>query len=318
MSWRLNLRQMEAFRAVMLTGTTTQAAQALNVSQPAISRLIKDLEQQLDVALFVRRHGRLHSTPEAQWLIEESEETLTRLDRLDTMVRDIRHVQRRELRVMATPPMAYGVLPNALKAFQADHPEVAVSVEIAVRRETRNWTGAQQFDVAAVTFPIEYPEEAVQRMITVPGVCIFPNGHRFQKLDVVHARDVGDDRVIALLPETLNRFRLDRTFENLGLKLRLAIETQTASALSSFVAAGLGVAVTDPFSARHFMALGNDIRPFEPRIEYEYGALFPIRQPRASIVESFVPHVRNSILATIDWYDSKFPGWRQNVRHGTD
>ncbi len=316
MSWRLNLRQLEAFRAVTMTGTTTQAAQALNVSQPAISRLIKDLEQQLEVSLFVRRHGRLHPTPEANWLYEESETALARLDRLDMMVRDIRHVQRRELRIMSTPPMAHGLLPRAFKTFYEEHPEVSVSMQIAERRENRNWTSAQQFDVALATFPIEYPEESILRLVRVPGVCIFPKGHRFRSRKTIHAKDISSERMIALTTGALNRFHLDRMFENLGLQRQVAIEAQTASAVCSIVCNGLGVAVADPFSARHFMGLGFDIRPFEPLIEYEYGVLFPIRQPQATAVESFIPHLEMSVDETVAWYESKFPGWKKLVRRG--
>lgn len=317
MSWRLNLRQLEAFRAVRMTGTTTQAAQALNVSQPAISRLIKDLEQQLGVSLFVRRHGRLHPTPEANWLYEESENALARLDRLDMMVRDIRHIQRRELRIMSTPPMAHGLLPRAYKSFYEEHPEISVSMQIAERRENRNWTSAQQFDLALATFPIEYPEEAIRRLVRVPGVCIFPKGHRFRSKKTIHASDIGNERMIALSTGALNRFHLDRMFENLGLRRQIAIEAQTVSAVCSIVANGLGVAVADPFSARHFMGTGFDIRPFEPLIEYEYGILLPIRQPHATVVESFIPHLEMSVDDTIDWYEGKFPGWKKLVRRGS-
>lgn len=314
MAWRLNLRQMEAFRAVMLTGTTTHAARALNVSQPAVSRLIKDLEEHLTVSLFVRRQGRLQPTPEAEWLFQTSEEALERLDRLDTVVRDIRHVQARELRLMTTPPMAYGVLPDVLTAYQSLHPEVAVSVHIVVRRETRSWTSAQQFDVAVATFPIEYPEEAVERLVRVPGVCIVPDSHRLAKAEVIRAEDLEEEKLITLLPETLNRFRLDRIFENLGLKRQLAIETQTASSLCAYVGAGLGVAVIDPFTARRFLPLGIAVRPFLPRIDYEFGLLFPIRRPRTSAVDSFVPLVRDEIARAVEWYDVNLPGWGEALK----
>lgn len=316
MSWRLNLRQLEAFRAVTMTGTTTQAAQALNVSQPAISRLIKDLETQLGVSLFVRRHGRLHPTPEANWLYEESETALARLDRLDMMVRDIRHVQRREMRIMSTPPMSHGMLPRAFKTFYQEHPEVSVSLQVAERRENRNWTSAQQFDIALATFPIEYPEEAILRLVRVPGVCIFPKGHRFRSKKVIHAKDIGSERMIALTTGALNRFHIDRMFENLGLQRQIAIEAQTASAVCAVVSSGLGVAVVDPFSARVFMGTGFDIRPFEPAIEYEYGILFPIRQPRATAAEAFVAHIEKSVDETVEWYDAKFKGWHKLVRRG--
>ena len=68
----LNFRQMEAFRALMSHGSATQAAEAMHISQPAVSRLIADFEAVLGVLLFAREHGRLKPTAEAHLLFQES------------------------------------------------------------------------------------------------------------------------------------------------------------------------------------------------------------------------------------------------------
>lgn len=65
---KMNLRQIEVFRAVMLTGSISGASKLLFVSQPAISRLMAHTEQRLGLTLFVRTKGRLHPTPEARRL----------------------------------------------------------------------------------------------------------------------------------------------------------------------------------------------------------------------------------------------------------
>lgn len=61
----MNLRQIEAFRAVMIAGTATEAAKLLHTSQPAISYLIRQFERTLDLTLFQLHRGRLPPTPEA-------------------------------------------------------------------------------------------------------------------------------------------------------------------------------------------------------------------------------------------------------------
>ena len=78
----LTLRQIDAFRAVMLTGTATEAAQVLGISQPAISRLVSDLEQEIGFKLFDRVGRRVVPTAEAQILIEEVKRALTGLDQI--------------------------------------------------------------------------------------------------------------------------------------------------------------------------------------------------------------------------------------------
>ena len=76
MSGALNLKQIDAFRWVMISGSTSQAAEILNVSQPAVSRLIHNFEGQVDYQLFIRRGGRLHPTPEAEALFRGIERVI--------------------------------------------------------------------------------------------------------------------------------------------------------------------------------------------------------------------------------------------------
>ncbi|MDX1606470.1 MAG: LysR family transcriptional regulator, partial [Candidatus Competibacterales bacterium] len=64
-------RQLEAFRTVMRGHTVTRTAELLFISQPAVTRLLADLEHSVGFTLFERRKGRLHATPEAQALYEE-------------------------------------------------------------------------------------------------------------------------------------------------------------------------------------------------------------------------------------------------------
>ena len=71
----INLRQLEAFRAVIITGSITGAASYLHVSQPAVSRLIADLEHSIGFALFERRNRRLHVKPEGEIFYRDRKST---------------------------------------------------------------------------------------------------------------------------------------------------------------------------------------------------------------------------------------------------
>ena len=77
----INLRQVECFYAVMRTGSVTQAARLLNVTQPAVSIAIKQLESRLKLKLFERSAGRLHATAEAKDLMPDLAEIFVRLRR---------------------------------------------------------------------------------------------------------------------------------------------------------------------------------------------------------------------------------------------
>jgi DNA-binding transcriptional LysR family regulator len=86
----VNIRQLEAFRAVMIARSTTGAAELLDVSQPAVSRLIVQLEASLELTLFDRSSGRLAPTPEALLLHEEVERTVVSVDKIRELAREIK------------------------------------------------------------------------------------------------------------------------------------------------------------------------------------------------------------------------------------
>ncbi len=293
---RLNLRQLEAFRAVMLGGTTTRASVLLGVSQPSVSRLIDDLEVQLGVKLFMRERGRLYPTEEAQWLFTEAQEALTRLDRLDTAVRDIRHLSVGELRIVAAPPIAHSLVPKALERLRGTYPNLRVSIQVTTRRELRDWTNAQRFDIALPTLPIDYPEAKTEALGAVNCVCIMPLGHPLAEKTVVHAADLADATFVSLIPEILTRFRIDRLFEDAGVqRSRMLVEVQSTSGVCTLVAAGLGVSIVDPFTAVTFQPFGLAIRPFLPRFEMRYGMLFPIGRTRTKLAAAFAQAAKDIV-----------------------
>ncbi|MCC7427386.1 MAG: LysR family transcriptional regulator [Alphaproteobacteria bacterium] len=287
----VNLRQIEAFRAVMLTGTTKAAGEMLAVTQPAISRLVGALEAEAGSALFVRRHGRLQPTPEARALFEEIEKAFSGLDRIGAMLRRVERIGGGHLRILATTPMAHGLLPRALALLRQEVGEFNVALRSVQRREMRAWVDAQQFDLALTTYPLDYPAAATERFADVPGVCVLPAGHRLAGRRSIRAEDLADESFVSMPAETQARFRTDAVFERAGIRRRMVGEAQTAVLICDLVAAGLGVSVVDPFSASVARA-GTVCLPFAPAIRFEFCVLYPLQRPRARLAEALAAAAR--------------------------
>ena len=296
---RFGLKQISAFRSVMISGSTSQAASLLNISQPAVSRLIHSLESQIDVELFIRRNGRLYPTPEAEALFREVDKVYGGLDRISNLLQNMALLQQGHLRLVVSVPMAQRLLPEALADFQKRRPDINVSIKIVVRREMREWLEAQQFEVALATFPIDYPSEHVEHLATLNGVCVMPAGHRLSQLKVVRAADLAGEPYVSIIPETKLRRTVDELFEREGINRRLVVETQTGASICDLVAAGLGVSVVDPFTASAFTGRGLVIRPFRPVIRFDFGLLLPMQRPTSLVAREFLEalHRRAGIIA---------------------
>ncbi len=291
---QINLGQLNAFRAVMLAGTTVRAAEMLHITQPAVSRYLHSLELDVGFTLFERRQGRLHPTAEGEAFFREAQNTFAVLGRLRQVAEDIRLLRHGHLRLVVPTPLARWLLPKSLTSFRAIHPEITVTLDIAVRRELKNRVDAQQFDLAFATLPFDYPKTDISSLTKVSGVCVLPHGHKLANRKIIRAKDLAEDPFISLSPDTLARFEIDMVFAEASVQRNMAIETQTASSVCELVAAGLGVSVVDPFTAESFVKQGIQVRPFRPAIIYEYGVLSPARRPLSQIAEIFAATVRES------------------------
>ena len=282
----INLKQIQAFRAVMVTGTTLDAGLLLHTSQPAISRLVAGLESVAGYKLFERKHGRLLTTRHAKTLLEEVEKTFAGLDKIASLLRSEEGASEAHLRIVATAPMAYGLLSSALKVLHVEYPEVTVEVKAVVRRELRSHIDAQQFDVALATYPLDYPDSASEMLTSADAVCVVPQGHLLASRSQIQPADLVDEHFISMPLETGARQKTDMIFQQMGYPRRLMSEGQNGTMICQMVASGLGVSVIDPFSA---LALDAGIVriPFKPSIPYHFRVFFPLQRPRSPLALAF-------------------------------
>ena len=126
----MNLKQLEAFQAIMTTGSTIGAATRMGLSQSAVSRLLTQLEDHLGLALFLRRKGRLMATPEAEELLGQVAELVDNLQRVQRMADELRlgHSRRSLLKVAVPTSMSQHLLPRIVAEFMQGREDVVVEV----------------------------------------------------------------------------------------------------------------------------------------------------------------------------------------------
>src|SRR4051794_10160810 len=114
----------------MLAGSTKAAAHLLGVSQPAISRLIDQLETSLAIDLFDRSKGRLIPTPEALLLHEEVQRTFVSVDKIREIAKDIHMANAGKLTIGVLPALSLRFVPYAVERFRRTHPKTSISINI--------------------------------------------------------------------------------------------------------------------------------------------------------------------------------------------
>ena len=129
MKQKLRLRQFEALMAVIQTGSVTNAAKELGISQPAVSRLLSDLGQTLGFSLFDRRDGKLVPTQEVRFLQSDIQRLLDLMDQIGVVSQSITERKAGHIRIACLPGFATSHLPEVIASFLKDKPGVSVTIE---------------------------------------------------------------------------------------------------------------------------------------------------------------------------------------------
>ena len=288
----MRLRQLEAFRATMISGTVSGAAEILQISQPAVSRLIEKFEGNFNITLFDRSTGRLVPTPEAQLLYEEVERAFSSIDKIRHAAFDIQSGKRGQLDLACLPALGLGFVPSVIGTFATEYPDVYIRHEIQISAKVEEWAASQQVDFGLAEFPFHRSGFVMEDFCRTPYLLAVPSHYEVAKLDVVTPRDLVDVPMIVLTKACAGRHRIDQAFQAAGVSYRIVYETPLTNAISSLVAKGLGVGLIDPFTAYDFRDHPIVVRPFEPTIIFHVGVLYPGHRPLSKVASRFLAALR--------------------------
>lgn len=283
----MNLRQLEAFRAVMRTGSVTNAAASLFLSQPAVSRLIAELERSVGFRLFDRIKGSAPvPTAEAEAFFQEVQRSFAGLQVLRQAAADIKNYRSGNLHIACLPALATGFVPTVIEEFRATNPGVRIQLQTRSSSTVRLWVAAQQFDLGLATPGGQVQGVHAESFLKIAGVCVLPAGHALESRDVITPADLRGEPFISLALEDPVREKIDRVFEEAGVERDVVVETQYAMTVCGLVKRGVGCAILNPLGAADFAGHGLVMRRFEPLIEFEYMLYLPtFRQPSRLAVQ---------------------------------
>jgi DNA-binding transcriptional LysR family regulator len=291
-----NLRQIEAFKAIIEAGTVSRAAEVLNVSQPAVSKLLAHLEEDTGLRLFERLRGRLAPTPRGMRLYEEVDRIFAGIRQVERAVDTIRREEQGHLVVGVLPGLSTAFIQRATTGFLRQHPHVYVSIMAPNSHVIADWLATRQIDVGLISSRMENPYVEAEAVFRQPLVCILPRDHALAKRRVIRPSHLKGVPFVSFSPGSETRQRLDAVFDAHGERLNVVVDSATAPTVCEFVAAGVGVSLVHPLFAaglRRQVAM----RRFEPTIPFDF-RLCRVRNARnAELVEAFIQETRSAAAA---------------------
>ncbi len=275
----LTIRQLATFREVMRSGSVSQAARAVGRTQPAVSTMIANLEEELGFALFVRERGKLTPTPEGNYFFEESEAILERIDRTQKTVQRIRLLEEGKLRIACHPAASSVFLPRLLTEFLTGKDQLEVSLIMRSSDVIEDLIASQQYDIGFSETP-ESRASIDQIDYDLECVCAVPACDPLASASVITPRDLDGKPLAVLFEGHTTATQTEAAFLSEGCTFNKRLELRTFLPGLQFVAAGACYMICDMITAYSYLLQDQRpqqlaIRRFRPRISNSVSVLTP-------------------------------------------
>jgi DNA-binding transcriptional LysR family regulator len=280
----MELRHLRYFAVVAEEQNVTRAAARLRVSQPPLSRQIRDLEEELGVELFRRTAKSLALTEAGKLFLIETRAVLLRVDQAVEAVRTLASHHRGTLHVGYAPSLTVRILPKTLRTFEQAHPGVRVSLHDLSTEECIAQLASGKIDIALTVRPAASRMRGLvfERLAAYPLRCAVPITHPLARKRSVKLSDLERERFIV--------YELKTLFRPFGFEPRVGEEYDGATGLIAAVEAGQGIAIVTSSLA---CLAGQRLKLLElqpAKASIYMGALMP--KENSKFVEGFVAAAR--------------------------
>ena len=244
----LDVRRLRVLREVSLRGSFSAAAQALAYSQSAVSQQIAALEREAGTRLVERDTRGVRLTEAGQALVRRADTILAELDAADAELAALAGLRGGRVRLSTFASAATALLPAAVTAFRADHPEVQVELSLVeATAEALDGVRAGRADLALLTQPVDQPlPDLVEAhpLFEDPMLIVLPAGHPLARRRALALADLaGEPWVLGGGPGCSDRDTVLRACHAAGFEPRVtvAFPTDDYNATQGMVAAGAGI-----------------------------------------------------------------------------
>jgi len=274
----MNVRQLQAFCAVMEKGGVSEAARTLHISQPAVTKSIRLLEQLLQIELFKRAGGKIYPTVEAQKLYPVAKRVFEDLVDVDQLVGELRAGHAGQLHIASSFALTSAFMPDAIQLFHRKRTLTDIRFMALPPRQVAELVAKRAVDLGVLYEPPELPNLQQTPLCDAEIVCVLPKGHYFEDREEIHASDLIEHTLISFSPQSYAGNLLQKNCASNGIPWTVAIEVNQATAALSMVEAGIAIAVVDPFAVINSRTQNIVIKPFRPRTVLHSRAIYAAHQ----------------------------------------
>ncbi len=239
----MTLRQFEVFLAIARAGSFRRAAEALHLSQPALSQHVRELETALGARLFDRLARRVALTDAGRVLSEHATRLFVTLADARQAIQDLQGLERGSLTIGASSTPGIYVLPRLLGAFRQRYPGIELTLRLGNSEGVERLVRASELDLGLVGGHQDCPGAACLNTALPDELrLVVPPGHRWASGREVTPERLADEPLLMREPGSATRELTERTLRAAGIPCRYGLVLEHPEAIKQAVLAGLGVA----------------------------------------------------------------------------
>ena len=280
-SSHLTFRQLETFATVARLGSFSRAAEALHLTQPAVSIQVRQITESIGLPLFEQSGREIRLTAAGQELLRTARELDDSWNRFESAVDALKGLKKGRLRVALVTTAKY-FLPRMLGAFCQRYPDIEIELEVANRARIIERLRANEDDLYIMSFPPEELDVVATPFLDNPLVVVAPAAYPLPAGPLSLA-DLAPHPFLLRETGSGTRKAVDRHLAANGLTLKVKLALGSNEAIRDLVASGMGLAIL----SRH--VLGE--HPEQEGLRILEVAGFPLQQPWS------VVHLRQKILS---------------------
>jgi DNA-binding transcriptional LysR family regulator len=264
----LNVQRLKVLREVVAQGSFSEAAGVLNYTQSAVSQAIATLEAEAGVPLLERDRRGVRPTTAGERLNEHAGRILTQLDAAEAELGAIAGIKGGELRMASFPTAGATLMPLAIAAFRAAHPDVALSLVEGEPEELTPRLRDGEFDLGLI---FEFagtgelgPGLRSTRLFEDPMKLALPKGHRLAAKDRITLDDLSEDAWVQTSQASACARHVVRICRTAGFEPRVSFESDDYLTVQGLVAAGVGVALIPQLALSQTVSYDIAVRELHP------------------------------------------------------
>ena len=239
----MDIRQLEMFQAIVDTGSFTRAGEKLYVSQSAISRQIKLLEEELGDQVFKRIHRKIYLTPTGEVLLKYTRKIFNEIRLMTAEISDLTHLRRGYLRLAGGMSICTYLFPSLIKEYQQRYPNIELTIATGTNDEILRLLKTNQVDVALLSLPFHDEDLEVHPALTEEMVLVMEDQHPLATRDRITFKDLTPYTFIHFERGSNTRKLVDDIFQEEGVHFPNSMELENVEITKPLVEIGLGISI---------------------------------------------------------------------------